>query len=107
MGVCRAWRHANEILVGRSAAARHGQLQELHGRRHRTAAQARQPETKSIRTLRYGWRRQSMDGGLLAQELSGCPAERRAMGRERLRLARHSIGLLEKRCALRPTRKPR
>ena len=29
MGICRPWRHANKVLVGRPVSIRHGRLQEL------------------------------------------------------------------------------
>ena len=67
MGICRARRHANKVLVGRSVSIGHGQLQELRDiARHRATDQGRQLQAKSVWSVRYGWRRRSVGRGLLA-----------------------------------------
>src|SRR5690242_19712024 len=96
MGICGARWYPDEILVGRSVATRHGQLQEL--RRYRgygATDQGRQLPGKSVWIVRYGGWRRSVGRGLLAQKLPGCSDGWLGMDREPMQLPCDPLGILE------------
>ena len=108
VGIRRARRRPKQVLVGRSAAARDGQLQRLQRTlRVGAAFEGRQLQAESLRPLRHGRQRRSVGDRLLAQELRGRAVGRFGLDRERLPVARHPFGIVEKRPRLRSTLQPR
>src|SRR5690242_4294175 len=108
MGVRRTRRYTDNILVGRSTATRSGLLQGMrYSVRFDATAEGRKLSAKPVRPSRYGGQHRSVGGGLLAQGLPRGTDRRLRMGREKLRLACHTIGILEERYKLRSTCKSR